>query len=132
MSEQVPLVHGMSAADEYGQHPIPAHWRKPFADIVVAFIEGDFTLERGVAGVDRIPEETAAQIEEYLSDYGATLVPLPEETWKTSVCAWSGQDWAALVDLWTVEEGRSDLVIDARVTQDATGVAIRVHLVYVP
>ena len=36
-----------------------------------------------------------------------------------------------LIDLWSQEEGRSDLVLHAHVT-DTPGFSVKVHLVYVP
>lgn len=83
-----------------------------------AFIAGDYRLDRGVLGVESIASDTANQIREYLSDYGATLTALPEGTWESSVCMWMGSHWETLVDLWTKEEGRSDLVLHARVFDD--------------
>jgi hypothetical protein len=60
---------------------------------------------------------TAEQIRRYLADYGCTLVELPEDTWQTSVSQWMETHWEVLVDLWTAEEGRSDLVLAGRVVE---------------
>ena len=97
-------------------------------EIMDAFAAGDFTLQ-GLAGVEPTSASTASQVREYLADYGATLVSLPEETWDSSVCIWSGHHWDVLVDLWTHEEGRSDLVMHAHVAQSDI---VSVHAVYVP
>jgi len=43
-----------------------------------------------------------------------------------------GTHWEVLVDLWTVESGKSDLVLDARVFEQETGFRIEIHSVYVP
>ncbi|WP_425480014.1 DUF7668 domain-containing protein [Aerolutibacter ruishenii] len=99
---------------------------------MAAFLAGDFALKAGVTGVEPIPEEIAAHIRSYIADYGATLTALPEDTWASSVCIWYGDHWKALVDLWTAEEGRSDLVLHADVTEAGPGFSIRVSLVYVP
>jgi len=61
-----------------------------------------------------------------------TLAELPDETWATSVSQWMGTHWEVLVDLWTVESGKSDLVLDARVFEQETGFRIEIHSVYVP
>ena len=45
---------------------------------------------------------------------------------------WYGTYWDAFVDLWTKEEGRSDLVLSARVTEVSDGISIKLHMVYVP
>lgn len=45
---------------------------------------------------------------------------------------WYGTHWDVLVDLWTQEEGRSDLVLSAKITEVPAGFSIKVHMVYVP
>ena len=121
----------IAANDVSIERPIPSAWRQTFREIVACFVASDFQL-KGVAGVEPVTIETATQIQEYVRTYGATLVALPEETWESSVCIWSGDHWEALVDLWTQEEGRSDLVLHSRVADSAYGVTIAVQLVYVP
>lgn len=118
--------------DESQQRPIPLVWRRAFREIVDAFVQGDFGLSRRVSGVDPIDSDTASQISAYVESYGATLSTLPEATWDSSVCIWNGNRWDCLVDLWTQEEGRSDLVMHAHVIEDDGGHLIQVHLVYVP
>jgi hypothetical protein len=118
--------------DESVERPIPTAWRSAIRDIVQAFSAGDYRLEAGVATVEPLTAEAAAQVQESVHAYGATLVPLSEETWQSSVCLWYGDHWEALVDLWTREEGRSDLVLHCRVLESAQGFFISVHLVYVP
>ena len=103
-----------------------------FREIVDAFIAGDFELGAGVEGVPPVSADRAAQIRDYVDGYGATLVALPDETWSSSVCIWYGDHWAALVDLWTEQEGRSDLVLHTRVKELDSGFSIEVDLVYVP
>ena len=85
-----------------------------------------------MADVDSVPEEAASHIQSYLSDYGATLKSLPDEAWNSSVCIWTGSHWDVLVDLYTNEEGASDLVLSAHVTDTSHGFKIAVHMVYVP
>jgi hypothetical protein len=40
--------------------------------------------------------------------------------------------WEVIVDLWTKEEGQSDLVLSLMVTEAGAGHRFKVHLVYVP
>jgi hypothetical protein len=68
----------------------------------------------------------------YVADYGETLCDLPAETWTTSVAQWTGIHWDVLVDLWTVESERSDMVLHAFVSEVKNGFRIKIHLVYVP
>jgi hypothetical protein len=118
--------------DEDAEHAIASAWRPTFRAIVSAFVVGDFRLGRGIASVEPVSESTAKQIRDYVADYGETLVELPEESWKTSVAQWMGTHWDVLVDLWTLGEGRSDLVLGARVYETETGYRYQIGIVYVP
>jgi hypothetical protein len=114
--------------------PIPAAWRPALRAIVESLVAADYRPDQAIEGVEQVSAETALQIQGYVQEYGATLVALPDEAWCTSVCIWNGECWEALVDLWTREEGRSDLVLHARVrdTDADPGFRIAVYLVYVP
>jgi hypothetical protein len=68
----------------------------------------------------------------YITDYGETLTELSEDTWKTSVAQWMGTHWDVLVDLRTIESGRSDMVLQAKVTETAKGFRVKIYMVYVP
>ena len=122
----------LAVRDEDMERPIPTAWRKPLREIVDAFVIGEFGLEKGVKGVSPVSADTASHIRSYINDYRATLVALPEATWRSSTCIWYGDHWNALVDLWTQEEGRSDLVLHVRITEADLDFTIEVYLVYVP
>ncbi|WPU55350.1 hypothetical protein SQW19_13515 [Stenotrophomonas acidaminiphila] len=111
------------------QRAIPEHWRPTFREIVSAFVAGEYG--RAIPAVEPISTQTAVNIQRYIRGYGATLAALPEDTWKSSVCMPAGDHWDAFVDLWTKEEGRSDLVLHAQVF-DSPAFSVKVHLVYVP
>lgn len=64
--------------------------------------------------------------------YGARLASLPEEAWNTSVCQWMVGYWDVLVDLFTIDEGLSDLVLAVRVYEDGVGYSFKIQSVYVP
>ena len=102
------------------------------AEVVHCLVRGDYSLEAGVSGVVPIPAETAQQIRSYIADYGATLIDLPQDTWQSSVAQWYGTHWDVLVDLWTAEEGPSDLVLGGRISETDTGPRLTVNMVYVP
>lgn len=114
-------------------HPVPSAWRPILSDIVKAFVQGDYTLERGINSVAPVSAATADHIAEYIADYGETLIELPEKTWETSISMWAGGSlWDAIVDLWTAESGESDMILHARVTETESGYNFEIHLVYVP
>ncbi len=51
----VPPVEDPDAA-----HLIPTAWRPLLSEVVRALAEGDVRLRRGIAGVDAVPQKTAA------------------------------------------------------------------------
>jgi hypothetical protein len=118
--------------NEEKETAIPSVWREVFSSVVEAFIEGDFKLERGIVGVRKLTSEDAIRIASNIKSYGAQLVSLPEQTWETSVCQWMRSYWDVLVDLYTVEEGASDLVLVVRVYQENSSYAFEIHSVHVP
>ncbi len=127
MSETVPVLK-----DERNQSPVPSAWRSTFSDIVEALKDGDFGVARSVVGVRPISTENAARIAGNIKGYGAQLTSLPEETWQTSACQWMRGYWDVLVDLYTVEEGASDLALSVRVYEEGSDYAFEVQSVYVP
>jgi hypothetical protein len=115
-----------------GEHPVASDWRPIFGEIVKAFVRGDYALSGGIAFVGPVSAETAEQIGNYVADYGETLTELSDDTWKTSIARWMGNHWDVLVDLWTIEAGRSDMVLHAEVAETANGLRVEIYMVYVP
>jgi hypothetical protein len=118
--------------DETTQHPVPTAWRPALREIVEAFRRGDYGLVRGVEHVAPVSARTAQAIRRQIESYRVTLMPLPEETWDTSVTQWMGHKWEVLVDLWTLRDGSSDLVLHVDVFEAGDGFRIHIHLVYIP
>ena len=126
-------AHPSPVKDLEHEQPVPDSWRPVFRSIVSAFVRRDFRLSEGIPGVAPVDEETASQIERYISNYGSvTLTELPDETWDSSVAIWVGTHWETLVDLWTEEEGRSDMVVSAFVREVDAAFEFEVYMVYVP
>lgn len=122
----------LAIKDEDEQQPIPTAWRPVFREIVRALVHKDYRLSAGIPGVAPVTSKTAKHIEAYIDDYGEVLVELPEKTWVSSVCIWMGNGWDVLIDLWTKGEGRSDLVLSARVSETKSGLVVRIEMVHVP
>lgn len=119
------------AKDDLGELPIPTDWRSTIVAIVQSLIsEGCGSTP--VPSVSPLSPERRARIAESVDSYRACLVELPEQSWDTSVCQWSGEYWDALIDLFTEEEGRSDLVLSLRVREQADGYSFEVMSVHVP
>jgi hypothetical protein len=118
--------------DDETQGPIPEAWRSTLAAIVDSIARGDSVAAADLSEVE-VDSKFAADCRNALEQCGdVTLVPLPEQTWETSVCIWNGDHWSCLVDLWTREEGRSDLVLELSVFEDGLGYRFEPYLVYVP
>ena len=118
--------------DKNGAHPVADTWRPQVREIVKALAEGDYTLSRGIPSVALVPKATAEQIRTYIAHFGEALADLPEEAWGSSVSQWMGTHWDVLVDLWTVESGRSDLVLSMRVFEADNGFRFEIDSLHVP
>jgi hypothetical protein len=114
------------------QRPVPSAWRPVLREIVEAIRRGDAALAAQIPSVRAVDPDTAAQIRDYVADYGEALVPLPEEAWDTSVALWLGGHWQVLVDLWTEPLSRSDLVLHVTVVAEDGQYGFEVGPVYVP
>lgn len=127
MNNEIPVLK-----DEEQQQPIPSQWRQTFREIVRAFSEGDFQLSRNIAGVRQLSSEDAERIVRNLESHGAHLRSLPEEAWKTSACQWMRGYWDALIDLYTSEEGASDLALSVRIYETERAYDFHVESIHVP
>ncbi|MFC7339216.1 hypothetical protein ACFQY0_18625 [Haloferula chungangensis] len=118
---------------ENEQIPIPVEWRQTIREIVKSFVRRDYRLTDRIAGVGPVNGDTAQQIQGYIEDYGETLIELPDESWATSVASLQAPGrWEFLVDLWTEESGRSDMVLHGDLEGEGSDQIVRIHLVYVP
>lgn len=117
------------AKDGENEIAVPQAWRPTLAVIVDALIQSG---EPSLPHVTLQAPDVWASGKESIRAYGAHLKSLPDESWKSSVCIWYGEFWNVLVDLYTEEEGRSDLVLQAHVYEVGDEYRYEVVLVYVP
>lgn len=115
-----------------GAHPVAEAWRSTVRAIVKAIADGDYGLARPIPHVAPLEAVTARRIRSNISAYGERITHLPEEAWKSSVAQWMGTHWEVLIDLWTAESGRSDLVLHIDVFDQSSGYEFRVVSIYVP
>ena len=91
---------------------VPLLWRDTIWKIVEAFKNNDINFFNQIEGVKKL---TLVDFEEIISDinvYGETLVSLPSEAWESSQCLWRGDScWHVYIDLYTINEGKSDLIL---------------------
>lgn len=128
MTQDVPVPF-----DSEFQSPIPMIWREKIIKIVEAFKDKDFSRLNIIPNVVFIDTEYAASIAENIDDYGARLISLPKESWDSSVCLYIEKNrWDAIVDLFTEDEGRSDLIIHFRIYMHEDQYWYEIMDIYVP
>jgi len=124
MSDASPVLK-----DGANEHPVPSAWRPTIERIVASLAADELPC---VPGVMPMTTELLEYISLNVECYGVRLVSLPEETWQSSVCQWMIDYWQVLVDLYSEEEGRSDLVLFLRVYEREGSYEMEVTSVHVP
>ncbi|MBC9229050.1 hypothetical protein HI850_006865 [bacterium SPL81] len=127
MITDVPVVYDKETASQ-----VPTVWRETLLKIVEAFKNNDLSAISRIEGVQSIELENFQEIAENITDYGETLVSLPDETWKTSQALWMGFCWDVILDLFTEREGRSDLILSIRVFETDGVFEYSIQDIYVP
>lgn len=128
MTQNIPVPY-----DAEFQSPIPSIWRDCIIQIVEAFKDKDFGRLNTLPSVQCIDLAYASEIAENIDAYGAHLISLAEESWHTSVCIYmENESWKAIIDLFTVEEGRSDLIIDLFIFKKENQFIFQINNIYVP
>ncbi len=118
--------------DEENELPIPQVWRSVFCQIVKSFSNKDYLVNSTISHVLSLSLDDSNQIADYIDSYGEELIELPTETWDSSIYLWMGSHWDTRVDLWTLGEGQSDLVLSAKVYETNNEYIFNVEMVYVP
>lgn len=118
--------------DENSAHPIPLVWRRAISEIVDVIRSGFLAAGAMGESVAALSDSKRTLIAKNIHDYGVTLVALPDASWETSMCQWMRDYWDVLVDLYSAEEGRSDLVLQIRVFENGGGFLYEIESVYVP
>ena len=111
---------------------VPSEWRPVFTRIVEDFKDGNFKIEQASSNVKPLTCQDAKRIAHNIAEFGNNLCSLPEESWDTSVYRWMEGYWEVLVDLFTIQEGQSDLVLFARVFERGGSHEFQVESVHVP
>jgi len=127
MDDKTPILK-----DEDHQRPIPSVWRDTFTEIVEALKKGDYEIINNISGVCTVSTEDASRITRNIEGYGVQLTSLPEETWQTSVCQWMKGYWDVMIDLYSIEEGASDLILSVRVYEKGSSYIYEIQSVHVP
>ncbi len=113
------------------QQPIPTCWRGVLGAIAEAPACQNYTVASIPCARLSAPS-VATSIANNVADYGETLTALNDDTWASSTAQWMDGYWDAIVDLRTIESGRSDLILKLHIYESATGYVFDVDGVYVP
>lgn len=112
---------------------VPVRFRPALAEVVERLAALDYQgLKRD--GIDPCPDsDLSIWIRDY-GDAGATIVPLPGEAWAEADAGPAGArpgQWWVVLPLWTREEGRSDLSLEATVTESSGEVSVVIDGIHV-
>ncbi len=105
----------------YDESPqiVPSIWRNTIFEIVEAFKNHDIHFFNQIEGVIKLDLREFEEVASDINAYGETLISLPNETWTSSHCLWRGDScWHVFIDLYTVNEGKSDLILFLTVQLD--------------
>ena len=96
--------------------PVPSHWRPALAAVVDRLVAKDYSGLAADGFIAYTSDPNDGSIGTWIDDYPATLVPLPDDAWEFAErgrCVDDPSVWWVVLDLWTAEEGRSDLSMEA-------------------
>jgi len=110
---------------------VPQEWRSTFTAIVQAFVEGNYKLINVDDSIQHLGAADAQYIRDYLHGQKCRLISLPESTWEHSVYQWYQGFWDVWLNLYTVEEGRSDLFLLTRVYEVKNSFKFSVQLIFI-
>ena len=111
---------------------LPVHIRVAPAAVITRIVGGDFD---GLIADGCAPRHVDGDLGLWVRDDPVELIDLPEEAWRYAEViidparpGW----WAVNVPLWTEEEGRSDLELEATVVERDGRVRVEVDNIHVP
>lgn len=86
--------------------------------IVELLVAGDYQQVANITNQQRLDSRS---IDEAITTYGCVLVSPPDQTYDEldiiAVTSSSRPCWSVRMNLWTAEEGRSDLTVELTVTE---------------
>ena len=111
---------------------VPPRFRPILEEIVRRMSADDWEglVADGLASHDVTGEE----LSHWVHEYPARLVPLPAEAWEHSEFGRvevEPDTWWAVVPLWTKEEGKSDLSLEATLHERAGRVSVEIDNVHI-
>ena len=111
------------------QGPVPTAWRKALKEIVRAIAARDATFSGCSVPVEAPSLHKSWRI---IDEMGVSLAELPDETWSSSVCIRSFDEWDVIIDLYDVTQGRTDLILPAKIKEGSDGIRVTLDMIHVP
>lgn len=134
----MPPRHSCSEINKMGkveknneEMPVPFVWRDTLCNIVDNFKFGNFNIEN-LMNVDPLKIEDIKLIRDSIKYYGDKLISLSDKTWGTSICRWMIDHWQVMIDLSTLREEQSDLVLFVKVNEENGHYRFKVQSLHVP
>lgn len=116
------------------EEPVPQKWRPAITAVIDRLVAKDYVGLARDGFVSYTDDPQDASIGMWIEDYPSRLVPLPDEAWQYSGHGpWPDTPDAAwiVVELWTAEEGRSDLSLEGSVREVNGEIVVSIDSVHV-
>jgi hypothetical protein len=115
------------------EEAVPERFRPVIAAVVAGIAAGEFErIQRDGFIRSPAPDNDFAM---WVREYPATLVPLPDEAWAAEyanvVPLEDGTGWSVALDLWSREEGRSDLTLEGTLHDTERGPRLLIDNIHV-
>lgn len=114
------------------EHSIQDVWKDSICEVVIQLTKDNFELHNVSEYIALQSSDMAKFNRENVLEYGCCLKALSTECWERSCYQWQGNYWDLNIDLCTVEENVSDLVLKGRVYPIVSGYKYEFGMVYVP
>jgi len=111
---------------------VPSEWREVLKGLGDFFAINEPLLQGTKISVAPIDAETIKINRGNIENYPDAIGPQTDKTWNTSICTWTGSDWAILLDLITAKGETSDLVLHCKIREAGNQYIIYAGLVFVP
>jgi hypothetical protein len=108
---------------------VPVRFRDALSAIVAHVAEGDFA-----ALIREGSSPAGTDLGRWVRQHPAHVIPLPPEAWQIARCGRVTNQpgtWWVEVPLWTAEEGRSDLSLEATIAEDDGRFMIQIDGIHV-
>lgn len=103
-----------------GEAPLPPEGWSVLKKLVELLVNRDFESIKASGAAARVPVDA---LEDEMNEHGRSFIPLPDAAWERvePIQVQDEARWYVDVDLWTVEDGESDLTLSVEVERAGDG-----------